>query len=126
MIQDRFHISASDAREPFEELINRRTITQVLKQSSYWNASAAKHKCSADFVMVSFDCIEIVPVSIQFIAPWNSDRSNSPDIVSSNSVVYVPLLQCSLPADMDHVIQFRRSPRVAGILERKRVKLKTS
>ena len=79
MIQDRFHISASDAREPFEELINCRTITQVLKQSSYWNASAAKHKCSADFVMVSFDCIEIVPVSVQFIAPWNSDRSNSPD-----------------------------------------------
>ena len=85
MIQDRFHISASDAREPFEELINRRTITQVLKQSSYRNASAAKHPCSADFVTVSLDRIQIVPVSVQFFAPWNSDNGTSPGIVSSNS-----------------------------------------
>ena len=85
MIQDRSHISATDAREPFEELINCRTITQVLKQRSYRNPSAAKHPCSADFVTVSLDRIQIVPVSVQFFAPWNSDHGTSPDIVSSNS-----------------------------------------
>lgn len=87
MIQDRFRISATDAWEPFEELINCRTITQVLKQSSYRNASAAKHPCATDFVMESLDRIQIVPVSVQFIAPWNSDNGNSPNIVSSNSGV---------------------------------------
>ncbi len=85
MIQDRFHISPTDAREPFKELINRRTITQVLKQSSYRNASATKHPRSADFVMVSLDRIQLVPVSVQFIAPWNLDHDNLPNVGSSNS-----------------------------------------
>ncbi len=84
MIQNRFHVSATDAWEPFDELIDCRTITQVLKQSSDWNASAAKYPRSTNFVAVSLYGVQIFPFPVQFIAPWNSRHCISPELVISD------------------------------------------
>ena len=118
MVQDRFHIVATDHRKPFQKLINRSAITEVLKQSGDRYTRATEDQCTADFVTVRFHCFDIVPVSVQYFSPAESnDSSSNPNQFPDNFP-----FQFTRENGACHVVS--RNPAFGTEMERKRVKSK--
>jgi hypothetical protein len=118
MVQDRFHIGATHPRKPFQKLINRSSITKVLKQSGDRYTRATEDQCTTDFVTVHFHCINIVPVSVQYFPPAKSNDSDT----ASNQFACCLTVQFTGENGACHVVL--RDTASGTPMERKRVKSK--
>ncbi len=69
VLEDRFGLGARNAREPGEELVERRAALEVLEQRTHRNARAAEHPRTAHPFRVAINCLAGRPVEHVVILP---------------------------------------------------------
>jgi hypothetical protein len=64
-LQDSIHLISSNAREPFQEVLNARAALQVLKKSPHRHTGSFENPRPANFAGLPFDCRTLAPIHHQ-------------------------------------------------------------
>ena len=63
VLKNRPRLRKTDAREPFNELVNRRTVFKILKECRYGNARTTKKPGAAEALSIVFNSIAGRPIN---------------------------------------------------------------
>lgn len=62
IIKYSFYLRPLDTREPFQELLNRCTILEILEKRGHGKTRSAKHSGATDLARIALDSITIFPI----------------------------------------------------------------
>jgi hypothetical protein len=63
MLQNCSYLSSRDTREPLKEIVDGRTVFDIVKKRKHWHTSAFENPSATDFTLLSFYFWTAAPVT---------------------------------------------------------------